>query len=38
MSTRSLNRRKAATNYLGLSAVIAATIVGLMLLVRYPRP
>jgi hypothetical protein len=38
MSPRSLNRWKAATIYLGLSAVIATTIVGLMLLVWYPRP
>jgi len=38
MPSRNLNRFQAATIYLGLSALIAATIVGLMLLVWYPLP
>jgi|SRR5208283_4597072 len=38
MLLRGLNRWKAATVYLGLSATIAALIVGLMLLVWYPWP
>jgi hypothetical protein len=38
MLLTALNRWKAATIYLGLSALIAATIVSLMLIVWYPLP
>lgn len=38
MLLRGLNRWKAAAIYLALSATIAATIVGVMLFVWYPRP
>jgi hypothetical protein len=38
MNLRSLNRWKAAAIHLGLSALIAATVVTIMLLVWYPPP
>ena len=38
MKLTSLNRWKAAGIHLGLSAVIAATVVTIMLLVWYPPP
>lgn len=38
MLFKEVNRWKAAMIYLGLSAVVATTIVGLMLLLWYPRP